>query len=70
MDNKDKEVAETKELVKIRHKMVHDISTRLNQFSLNTVISGFMEYTNTVSYTHLDVYKRQVLYRRRKNCLS
>ncbi len=49
MDNKDKEVAETKELVKIRHKMVHDISTRLNQFSLNTVISGFMEYTNKLT---------------------
>lgn len=46
MDSKDKNVAETKELVKIRHKLVHDITTRLESFSLNTVISGFMEYNN------------------------
>ena len=45
-DNKDKEVKETKELVKIRNKMIYDITTRLEQFSLNTVISGFMEYNN------------------------
>ena len=46
MENKDRNVKETKELVKLRHKMVYDISTRLEQFSLNTVVSGFMEYTN------------------------
>ncbi|MBO5092859.1 MAG: leucine--tRNA ligase [Lachnospiraceae bacterium] len=46
MDNKDSGVAETAEMVKIRHKMVHDITTRLESFSLNTVISGFMEYNN------------------------
>ena len=46
MENKDKGVAETKELVKIRHKLVYDITTRLESFSLNTVISGFMEYNN------------------------
>ncbi len=49
MENKDKDVAETKELVKLRHKMVYDITTRLEQFSLNTVISGFMEYTNKLT---------------------
>ena len=32
--------------MKLRHKMVYDISTRLDSFSLNTVISGFMEYNN------------------------
>ena len=32
--------------MKLRHKMVYDITTRLNSFSLNTVISGFMEYNN------------------------
>ena len=26
--------------------MVYDITTRLESFSLNTVISGFMEYNN------------------------
>ncbi|MFA9465599.1 MAG: leucine--tRNA ligase [Velocimicrobium sp.] len=38
--------AETKESVKLRHKMIYDITTRLENFSLNTVISGFMEYNN------------------------
>ena len=37
---------ETPELVKLRHKMVYDITTRLESFSLNTVVSGFMEYNN------------------------
>ena len=36
----------TPELIKVRHKLVHDITNRLNTFSLNTVISGFMEYNN------------------------
>ena len=91
-------------------RQVYDITSRLEAFSLNTVVSGFMEYTNKliaiakqndgavdketietvtillapfvphiaeeiweklghedsvfhapVSYTHLDVYKRQVM---------
>ena len=42
MDNKDKDVKETPELVKVRHKLVYDITTRLESFSLNTVVSGFM----------------------------
>lgn len=46
MDNKDKNAAETKELVKVRNRMVYDITTRLDAFSLNTVISGFMEHNN------------------------
>ncbi len=46
MTNKDKEVEETKELVKLRNRLAHDITIRLNQFSLNTVVSGFMEYNN------------------------
>ena len=46
MDNKDKNAAETKELVKVRNRMVYDITSRLDAFSLNTVISGFMEYNN------------------------
>lgn len=39
-------VKETKEMIKLRHKMIYDITTRLESFSLNTVISGFMEYNN------------------------
>ena len=46
MENKDKDAAETPELVKLRHKMIYDITTRLESFSLNTVVSGFMEYNN------------------------
>lgn len=46
VNNAEKDVPETKELVKLRHKMVYDITTRLESFSLNTVISGFMEYNN------------------------
>ena len=45
-DSKEKNVEATKEMVKIRNKMVYDITTRLENFSLNTVISGFMEYNN------------------------
>ena len=39
----------TKELVRLRHRIIHDITTRLNNLSLNTVVSGFMEHTNTLS---------------------
>ena len=46
LDNKDADVKETKELVKVRNKLIYDITTRLESFSLNTVISGFMEYNN------------------------
>ncbi|MBR3736591.1 MAG: class I tRNA ligase family protein, partial [Lachnospiraceae bacterium] len=45
-ENKDKNVAATPELERIRNKMIYDIDHRLNAFSLNTVISGFMEYNN------------------------
>lgn len=45
-DSKEAGVAATPEMVKLRHKMVYDITQRLESFSLNTVISGFMEYTN------------------------
>ena len=46
MDSKDKDVQATKGMIKIRNKMVCDITSRLESFSLNTVISGFMEYNN------------------------
>lgn len=46
MDHKDKETSATREMLKIRSCLIHDIERRLEQFSLNTVISGFMEYNN------------------------
>ena len=45
-DSKDGDIKATKEMIKLRHKMVYDITSRLESFSLNTVISGFMEYNN------------------------
>lgn len=45
-ENADKNVPETKETVKLRNKMTADITQRLENFSLNTVVSGFMEYNN------------------------
>ena len=36
-------------MVKIRHKVVHDVTKRLESFSLNTVISAFMENTNKMA---------------------
>ena len=55
MDNKDWGKEATKEMVKTRHRMVHDITQRLESFSLNTVISGFMEYNNKL----IDIAKRE-----------
>ena len=54
-DSKDKDIAATKEMIKIRNKMVYDITTRLDNFSLNTVISGFMEYNNKL----LEIAKKE-----------
>lgn len=55
MDSKDKELEPTKEMVKLRHKLVYDIEQRFNQFNLNTVISGFMEYNNKL----IDLAKKE-----------
>ncbi len=46
LDSREAKVAENKEMVKLRHKLAYDITQRLENFSLNTVISGFMEYNN------------------------
>ena len=46
MEGKEKNVEATKDMIKIRHKMIYDVTTRLESFSLNTVISAFMEHTN------------------------
>ena len=52
-DSAEKNIEPTNELIKIRNKMVYDITTRIDNFSLNTVVSGFMEYTNKL----LDIAK-------------
>ena len=46
MEQKDANVKPSKELLKVRNKLIYDITNRLDNFSLNTVVSGFMEYNN------------------------
>ncbi len=43
---KDKIIEPTKEIEQAKHKMIYEITTRLEALTLNTVISGFMEFTN------------------------
>ena len=45
-DSAEANVSETKEMVKLRHCLIHDITERLESFNLNTVVSKFMEYNN------------------------
>ena len=49
VDSIEKDVTASKEMVKLRNKLVYDITQRLESFSLNTVISGFMEYNNKLT---------------------
>ena len=39
VDNKDKTLEATEEMIKIRNRFVYDITTRIENFNLNTVIS-------------------------------
>ena len=38
----------TPELERVRHKMIYDITQRIENLSMNTVVSGFMEHTNAL----------------------
>ena len=55
LDSIEKDIPATKEMEKTRHKMVYDITSRLEAFSLNTVVSGFMEYNNKL----IDLAKKE-----------
>ena len=46
LDSLEKDTAATAGMVRERNKLAFDITTRLEQFSLNTVISAFMEHNN------------------------
>ena len=48
LDSYETNAAPTKESVKLRNKLIYDISQRLETFSLNTVVSGFMQYNNSL----------------------
>lgn len=45
---KDKITEPSKEILKLRHKMIYEITNRLEALTMNTVISGFMEFTNKI----------------------
>ncbi len=47
-ESKDKDIEATKDMIRLRHNLVHDIEQRFEAFSLNTVVSGFMEYNNAM----------------------
>lgn len=47
MEYKDK-TKNTDSFVQIRNKMIYEITTRLEALSLNTVVSGFMEFTGKI----------------------
>jgi len=49
MENKDKKAERTKELEKLHHTMIYEVTERLNKFHLNTTVSAFMEFTNKLS---------------------
>jgi leucyl-tRNA synthetase len=55
VDSKDKNIAPTKEMERMRHKLVYEITTRMENIHLNTVVSGFMEYTNKLT----DIAKKE-----------
>ena len=40
---------ETEDMLRLKNKMIYDITQRIESFSLNTVVSGFMEYFNKIS---------------------
>ena len=48
LNHKDDNVEANEELLKIRNRLIHDITDRLDKFNLNTVVSGFMEYNNAL----------------------
>ncbi len=46
LDSIEANVAPTEEMVKVRSRIAYDVTQRLEAFSLNTVVSAFMEYNN------------------------
>ncbi|MGL5437377.1 MAG: leucine--tRNA ligase [Lachnospiraceae bacterium] len=52
--SRDKDIEASREMLRLRNKLIFDIEQRFDQFSLNTVISGFMEYNNKL----IDLFKQ------------
>ena len=49
MNHKDDNATVSPEVLKERHRLVYDVTTRLESFSLNTVVSAFMEHNNKLN---------------------
>ena len=47
-NNKDLNVTASKDMEYLHNKLVYDITNRLEALTMNTVVSGFMEYTNKI----------------------
>ena len=54
-ESADKNNTATSDMTKIRHRITCDITSRIESFNLNTVVSGFMEYTNKL----IDIAKKE-----------
>lgn len=52
---KDSPIKATKELEFARNKMIYEITNRLEALTMNTVVSGFMEFTNKI----IDIAKKE-----------
>ena len=52
---KDNTITETKDMTFIRNKLIYEITNRLEALTMNTVVSGFMEYTNKI----IDIAKKE-----------
>ena len=52
---KDTNIEQTKEMEFIRNKLIFEITHRLEALTMNTVVSGFMEYTNKM----VDIAKQE-----------
>lgn len=49
MNHKEDNATASPEVLKERHRLVYDVTTRLESFSLNTVVSAFMEHNNKLN---------------------
>ncbi len=65
-DNKDKLVDSNKDLVQPRHKLIYEVTNRMENLSMNTVVSGFMEFTNKI----IEVSKKTGLDKETANTLA
>jgi leucyl-tRNA synthetase len=49
LEYKDRLMRETEELARVRNKFIFEITNRIEAYSMNTVVSGFMEFTSKMA---------------------